>query len=267
MLQPSNDEHERSWLRKGFAHGRVQLHQQGGRIIGASSPESSTPQPHSPTLASYGYKSCPWMAEPLETRYPRTRKPQGAQWYLWKCIEHLVKLQERGELIFLLFGGTGLSASTMGGFHGNGDDDDVDIKLYSRFNADLQAHCDGVGTLGEYGFAYWAKTENATAVQTREETWQIMANESSPEYKDHHRAISNLNSYSPCVCEWEDLSVLCMEKPSYWTSEYGGSWWVPLPTTAGFKDTGTGRFEGFFNPDHSAGTLTDVRTPFTTCCG
>ena len=183
---------------------------------------------------------------------------------MWKCIEHLVKLQERGELIFVLFGGTGLGASTMGGFHGNGDDGDVDIKSYSRFASSLDAHCSGIG-LGEYGFSYWAKTENATAVQTREETWQMMVNESSPEYRDHHSAISNINSYSPCVCEWEDLSVFCMEKPTYWTSEYGGSWWVPLPTTEGFKDTGTGRFEGFFRPGNA---LLEVRTPLLspTCC-
>ena len=179
---------------------------------------------------------------------------------MWKCVEHLVKLQERGELIFLLFGGMGLSASTMGGFHGNGDDGDVDIKSYSRFASSLGAHCDGTD-LGEYGFEYWAKTEGLTAVQTREETWQMVANESSPEYKDHHRPIlSDINGYSPCVCEWEDLSVLCMEKPSYWTYEYGGSWWVPLPTTEGFKDTGTGRFEGFFNPAIGNG-LHEVRTP------
>lgn len=53
-----------------------------------------------------------------------------------------------------------------GGYHGNGDDVDMDIKMITRVNSQLQAHCPwntGDDEMGGIGFKYAPKLESKTA--------------------------------------------------------------------------------------------------------
>ena len=202
------------------------------------------------TLKGYGFKPCSWMKQPATERYPRVHSsPLSHRSSIYKCMAKLAAYQERGDFVFVPFGGVGLTAMTMGGHHGHwrhgtGDDSDFDLKSWSRIHDGLQKHCEGVN-LGAYGFEYWPKPENLTVEQSIASISAMHStNKSSAAYKAVPRTLQDMTS--ACVCEWEDLSLLCLHDDTYWVYDYGRSYWVP-PAGSGFKATGD-NFKLYMSP-------------------
>jgi len=188
------------------------------------------------------------MKEPATERYPRVHSsPLSHRSSIYKCMAKLAAYQERGDFVFVPFGGIGLTAMTIGGSHGNGDDDDIDLKSVSRVNKSLHDHCDGVN-LGPYGFEYWPKPENQNVEQSIAAI-SALHNQSSVAFKALPSTLKEHYLTEACVCEWEGLSLLCIPNDAYWVYDYGKSYWVP-PASSGFKDTGVG-FKGYMSPGNS----------------
>ena len=64
--------------------------------------------------------------------------------------------------------------------------------------------------------------------------------------------LSNEKPYESCICEFEELPMLCKRDDSFWVYEYGKSYWVP-PAHSGGKDTGD-NFKQFMNPESEYAT-------------
>jgi hypothetical protein len=200
-------------------------------------------------IKTFGFELCPWMKEPAAVRYPRVHtSPFSRTSSMYECMAKLAAYQERGDFMFVPFGGIGVSAMTNGGFHGNGDDGDIDLKSVSRIHESLSDHCSGVGPA--YGFEYWPKPENQSA---NESIASVAAmhdeNKSSAAYQALPGTLKEHFFANACVCEWEGLSLLCLHDDAYWVYEYGKSYWVP-PAVSGGKDTGD-NFKDFMAPGSS----------------
>jgi len=70
---------------------------------------------------------------------------------MYACVQKLARLQEQGLLFFQLMDGQSLAAMVGGGYHGNGDDGDLDIHVASHLHDKASQHCKGV-SIGEIGF-------------------------------------------------------------------------------------------------------------------
>ena len=71
------------------------------------------------------------MKLPIEIRYPRQRQAKPPE-SMVDCMKKLTNWQNIGDLVFRLMEGQGLGAQTAGGFHGNNDDNDIDMTIFSR---------------------------------------------------------------------------------------------------------------------------------------
>ena len=200
----------------------------------------------------YGFEICPWMKEAKAVRYPRVHtRPIGKNSSTYKCMAALAADQLRGDLVFVPFGGIGLTGMTTGGFHGYGDDSDIDIKSASRVHKNINNHCCGEN-IGVYGFEFWPKTKGASDEQSRSEIAAMTGDKSSAGYQALPAVLQDSYFQKACACEWEGLPVLCLSDEDYWVYEYGRSYWVP-PAASGGKDTGK-NFKFFMDPDGNYGT-------------
>lgn len=187
----------------------------------------------SKTLRLYGLPACSWMSVPLVMRYPRTRKVAAPQ-AMRECVDRLWQWQEQGDILFQMLEGQGLGATAAGGFHGNFDDGDLDIKMISQLQQfpTLYAHCPGFD-LGQYGFQAWPHTEGTTAFQryfsnASDTPWTTAPHKNA---EKQAWAEGEMRKWlgNGCICQWEEWEVLCVSQPpyNYWRKGHGGSWWVP----------------------------------------
>lgn len=182
-------------------------------------------------LREYGFDICPWMSLPENMRYPRkidlsTDRPSTT---FLCCLDRLIEWQERKKILFVLAEGHGLGAQMTGGYHGNSDDDDIDIRGLFHLDttqSEPENWCDTYDMeLGVYGkFSVGKQTETFVKNNAR-----------------------NLTNY--CIGEFESRVVLLTHpKTNYSRELYGGSFWVP-PVQGG-KDLGR-PFLAFFDPKKS----------------
>jgi hypothetical protein len=68
------------------------------------------------------------MSLPEDERYPRTKPKKAAPEAMVRCVQQLSAWQEQGEIVFKIMEGQGIAAETSGWYHGNGDDDDLDMR-------------------------------------------------------------------------------------------------------------------------------------------
>jgi hypothetical protein len=175
---------------------------------------------------------------------------------MYACMKELVQLQEQGLLFFQLMGGQNIAAMVSGGFHGNSDDKDLDVHIASHLHDRASAHCSKV-SIGEIGYKRLSKPgelkgkplhERMADVRQEIYRWSL-----KPRGEYFHG-----NPYGlPCICQWEDLEVLCGgDTTTYNKVEdfYGASWWVP-PNSGG-KITGVRKLKRFADPraPHSSST-------------
>ena len=219
----------------------------------------------------YKRKPCSWMHKPTSTRYARTKSKVRPPPRLLECVHRLFDWQEAQQLYFVLFEGEGLAAQVAGGFHGNADDWDMDVRMASRLYPSVHAHCGKhLGDVGEYipGFDIVRVPRNRHQEQDKKHA-QIedeLDPDESVEWRSkrphkHARAEAlartelvdvlhddSLHGYPTCICEWEEIEVLCVDsrKSDYYFRAHGGSLWVP-PVSGG-KDLGHARLPHFFKP-------------------
>ena len=195
---------------------------------------------------NYNLTECRWLHTPPAIRYPRIRNvpPKG----MHACVLKLARLQEQGLLFFQLMDGQSLAAMVGGGYHGNGDDGDLDIHVASHIHGKASHHCSGV-SIGEIGFKRLTpngqlkdKPLNEQLADVRQEIYRWSL---KPRGEGYHGQPYGL----PCICHWEDIEVLCVGDQTtlnYMEWTYGGSWWVP-PNSGG-KHTGSRYITDFANP-------------------
>ena len=194
------------------------------------------------TLDQYGYKKCPWMNSPIESRYPRIKSPNKNTWgetIGYNCIKNLVKMQNEGHILFYNYGGFGLSARTIGGWHGNSGDDDIDTKIIyyteAPYKEKYKTLCNT--KISSFGIDYWERKKPISIEQSKYDFKQLLNKE---------RFVQNLSDKELkfftndrlCQCEWEGLTLLCMTNSDWWKFQYGFSYWVPLPSKKGLKRLG-----------------------------
>ena len=108
-----------------------------------------------------------------------------------------------------------------GGFHGNTDDGDIDMAMYTRTGVTIDDHyqwCRPGTNLGSFGFYSYTPS----------------IPEGSPGYHEANKAAFLKQSegagkiISACIGTWEGFEVL-LPKPSegYFRDLHGGSYWVP----------------------------------------
>ena len=201
-------------------------------------------------------EQCSWMKKPPHLRYPRHPSPYLPDPSVTTCMNRLWQWQENGELYFVLYEGLGLAAITSGGFHGNSDDNDIDIKMASRLYPSYNDHCHPhPGALfGMYGYkklpARGAK--GYTEDDVRDAIFDM--------HKHPRTAGRNEAGFVPCLCEFEGLEVFCIhEKSDYMQWLHGGSWWVP--PVSGMKDAGVA-FKEYMNPGHFGEGVEELWTNF-----
>ena len=164
----------------------------------------------SKTLRKYGLEECSWMKTSSELRYPRVKNGNAPE-NMRACVDTLWRWQELGELVFKPISGQALGALFVGGFHGNTDDGDLDLKFASRLpsSEDLCSEF-GLGAL------HGLKALPARSGNSREDD-QLMVN-----------VTEQMSLPRPCICRWEEFEVLCDNEESRNTFDlFGGSWWVP----------------------------------------
>jgi hypothetical protein len=202
----------------------------GQRLIELHAVRNGAWRHRSRTLRAYGFRQCPWMLLRADRRYPRRRlvRPPSS---MVQCLRKLSLWQNRGDLVFRLMEGQGLGAQTAGGFHGNSDDDDVDMTIWSRTGVDRIAHygwCPGTD-LGSFGYVELPPGDNNTAL--------FNADIKSASARAHgHGHITTIDLTGArdtdisdsCIGEWEGIGVL-LPKPEhgYFRNLHGGSYWVP----------------------------------------
>ena len=177
----------------------------------------------SSTLREYGFANCSWMSRPPALRYPRSRSGNavGAPNNMLACVEQLWQWQEQGSLLFVVFEGQGLGARMAGGFHGNQDDGDLDVRMVSELYDHLAQHCEDAD-LGGFGFHKVPVVGGVAGMKA------VLA-------KNGEDWLGQ-GGHQPCIGEWEGLEVLALpDESSYFRSLHGGSWWVP-PVSGG-KET------------------------------
>ena len=207
----------------------------------ASQPCSYTASKMLPAL---GFQKCPWRSLPSETRYPRIIDPHGhrPREGIVRCVERLAGWQEEGDILFVLMEGQGLSAMMSGAYHGNRDDDDVDMRVFSRKGVTEEAHYKWCETesisLGSFGFfpvepptmkfPAYLKARGTESVGTI--PWGTIG-------------------MRACIGRWETFDVLLPHpKSHYFRNLHGGSYWVP-PVKGG-KEMGQS-FPGYMDPSSS----------------
>ena len=137
--------------------------------------------------------------------------------------------------MFVLMEGQGLSAQMVGGYHGNADDDDVDMAVYSRKGGgfdDMNTWCSDLGvSMGSFGFKDLDPSKSFKAMMRTPLRFGLPAN------------------HSKCIANWEGIDVLIPHPDGhYFRTLNGGSYWVP-PVQGG-KHMGS-KFEDYINPDKS----------------
>lgn len=198
----------------------------------AAAPRAYTP---SRALRAYGFRRCPWMSLEKDVRYPRRLDPRGhrPKESLVSCLERLVEWQERGDILFILKEGMGLGAQMSGGYHGNWDDDDIDMTVFSRRpDTTRMKHyewCSDKGIdLGSFGFHIVDAPNMSSYVLSAQ-----------------RERFSGENLC--CIGRWESFDVLLPHPNAHYFRElHGGSYWVP--PVAGGKEMGK-KFEEYMNPD------------------
>ena len=175
------------------------------------------------------------MALDEGVRYPRkTIRVDIDQASLCVMLERLTQWQENGNILFVLMEGQGLSAQMSGGYHGNFDDDDVDMRVFSGLpNTSREKHytwcSDKNIDLGSFGF----HVVNAPNMSS---------------HSSAHKEQFTGKSLS-CIGRWESFDVLLPHPNAhYFRKLHGGSYWVP--PVAGGKEMGQ-RFEEYMKPDQS----------------
>ena len=186
-------------------------------------------------LRDYGYKDCPWMSLLPDVRYPRVTSHLPPPPGMLRCVEQLVAWQQAGDIVFKMMEGQGLGAQMGGGFHGNNDDGDLDLTMYSRKGVDMNAHYDWCKpwgpNLGSYGFYAYSPTLPPGA----------------PGFQKANKAAFLAQSKGTgaitegCIGTWEGIEVLLPDPIWYFRTLYGGSYWVP-PVQGG-KDMGSRLWE------------------------
>ena len=181
------------------------------------------PPKTSKTLREYGYAPCSFMLLPTDTRYPRTRGGRGrrsAPGHMLACVRRLATWQERGDIVFRLMEGQALGAQMVGGYHGGSDDDDLDMKMFSRKGDDYKTHytwCGAKAKLGSYGFyALEPSEDNKAAFLAQSQGRGKIVPDS-------------------CIGTWEGIELLLLKPENpYVRQQHGGSYWVP-PVQGGKK--------------------------------
>ena len=177
------------------------------------------------------------MALDEGVRYPRKIDSRGHRpsESLVGCLERLTQWQENGNILFVLMEGQGLSAQMSGGYHGNFDDDDVDMRVFSGLpNTSREKHytwcSDKNIDLGSFGFHV------------------VNAPNMSSYIRSAHKEQFTGKSLS-CIGRWESFDVLLPHPNAhYFRKLHGGSYWVP--PVAGGKEMGQ-RFEEYMKPGQS----------------
>ena len=185
------------------------------------------PPKTSKTLREYGYAPCSFMLLPTDTRYPRTRPGRGgrgrrsaAPGHMLACVRRLATWQERGDIVFRLMEGQALGAQMVGGYHGGSDDDDLDMKMFSRKGDDYKTHytwCGAKAKLGSFGFyALEPSEDNKAAFLAQSQGRGKIVPDS-------------------CIGTWEGIELLLLKPENpYVRQQHGGSYWVP-PVQGGKK--------------------------------
>jgi hypothetical protein len=182
------------------------------------------------TLETYGFTQCPWMTLPMDERYPRVQSNKSPPSSMRKCIQHLVRLQEKGDIVFRIMEGQGIAAETSGHYHGNGDDD-LDTRTHSRLATTKGPNnpyglCrspeagDGVTDIGNFGFHQDPTTPNNT------KAYQQMSQQPGGIVD----MADGCNGYacSSCIGTWGGMQVLLSHpKDHYLRDINGASYWVP----------------------------------------
>ena len=181
------------------------------------------------------------MSAPRSERYPRilARRKTSAPKVVVECIVGLSLLQERGDIIFRLMEGQGLAAQTMGGYHGHDDDNDVDVRVWSRLGIHLVSPpsvydlCDS-GLIGSFGFYELTPANHSNTSRPDSNT----ATNKALFLDDIRHRRENTYDAGACIGEWDHIPVL-LPSPSdgYFRRLHGGSYWVP--PYAGGKEMGS----------------------------
>ena len=171
------------------------------------------------------------MTLPMDERYPRVQSSKSPPSSMRKCIQHLVCLQEKGDIVFRIMEGQGIAAETSGHYHGNGDDGDLDIRTHSRLATTKGPNnpyglCrspeagDGVTDIGSFGFHQDPTTPNNT------KAYQQMSQQPGGIVD----MVDGCNMYacSSCIGTWGGMKVLLSHpKDHYLRDINGASYWVP----------------------------------------
>ena len=198
------------------------------------------------TLRSeYHFGECPWMDLPTPSRYPRNQPKRRPPYKLWECFDKMWQWQQDGQILFILYEGQGLAAITGGGFHGNDDDDDLDMKMLSRLYPNVDGHCPGAA-MGNWGFSPAPSVDNI-GVGVRYKPIRLFGAALASPLSTSDDSLLREVQNTGCICRWEEFEVLCLnpEKSSYMRIRHGGSFWVP--PKKGFKETGN-MFKIFMQP-------------------
>lgn len=174
-----------------------------------------------------------------------------------------------GDMYFVLLEGLGLGARTVGGFHGNADDADIDVYMLTRVDSKSLGCC----KRGEQTCAEAESNETGIRINSRgqAETCRLMRNGHLASYCQNGQRLGNYGTdvassdrslaMKPqitskagvklrgqmCRCEFEGMELLCADDgDASRRASFGGSWWVP--PIAGGKDTGW-QLGQFFDPD------------------
>ena len=169
----------------------------------------------------------------------------------------------------MLLQGLGLGARTVGGFHGNADDADIDVYMLTRVDSKSLGCC----KRGEQTCAEAESNETGIRINSRgqAETCRLMRNGHLASYCQNGQRLGNYGTdvassdrslaMKPqitskagvklrgqmCRCEFEGMELLCADDgDASRRASFGGSWWVP--PIAGGKDTGW-ELGQFFDPD------------------
>jgi hypothetical protein len=200
-------------------------------------------------LRSYGFTPCPWMPLPAQMRYPRMPPKERLALTMWQCLEKLTAMQNNGDIVFVLMEGQGLAAQMVGGFHGNTDDGDVDMQVFSRTNATMKEHydwCNGNTPIGNYGFfplesdvtklgsSRLAAFKAQVAANHQESVNSSRVNFNS-RYCRENRCndrelvfLKDLAVENYCIGQYEEFEVLLPHPALHYFRElHGGSYWVP----------------------------------------